>query len=80
MSQICPRPCSRLATAAVFISVGVVQFVVGTIFLRSKYVYLLAGPNFWTSAGVSVLYFIYTLIGNNIYRKIFFSFKGFLIC
>ncbi|GFX03236.1 uncharacterized protein TNCV_4848931 [Trichonephila clavipes] len=50
MPYLCPRPCGRLATAAVFVSVGVVQFIAGLILLKSKYVYLLAAPDFWTSA------------------------------
>lgn len=58
MPHVCPSACSRLATAAVFISVGVVQFVVGIILLRSNYVYLLAGPDFWTSFFVSLNFLI----------------------
>ncbi|CAL1287933.1 unnamed protein product [Larinioides sclopetarius] len=50
MPHSCPRPCGRLATAAVFVSVGVVQFIAGLILLKSKYVYLLSGPDFWTAA------------------------------
>ncbi|GBM48318.1 hypothetical protein AVEN_266267-1 [Araneus ventricosus] len=50
MPHSCPRPCGRLATAAVFVSVGVIQFIAGLILLKSKYVYLLSGPDFWTAA------------------------------
>lgn len=50
MPSVCPKPCSRLATAAVFISVGVVQLLAGVILLRSKYAELLSGPNFMTAS------------------------------
>ncbi|KAF8796238.1 hypothetical protein HNY73_000645 [Argiope bruennichi] len=50
MPHPCPRPCGRLATAVVFVSIGVVQFIAGLILLKSKYVYLLSGPDFWTAA------------------------------
>ncbi|XP_035231773.1 uncharacterized protein LOC118203600, partial [Stegodyphus dumicola] len=49
MPHMCPRSCSSLATAAVFVSVGVVQIFAGFIFLQSKYVYLLAAPDIWTA-------------------------------
>ncbi|GIX77395.1 uncharacterized protein CEXT_805741 [Caerostris extrusa] len=50
MSPRCPKPCGRLATAGVFVSIGVIQFIAGLILLKSKYVYLLAAPNMWTAA------------------------------
>ncbi|GFU07096.1 uncharacterized protein NPIL_136041 [Nephila pilipes] len=74
MLHPCPRPCGRLATAAVFVSVGVVQLIAGLILLKSKYVYLLAAPNFWTSASnlaVGSLLGISASVWQNIQRTSF---------
>ncbi|XP_015921818.1 serine-rich adhesin for platelets [Parasteatoda tepidariorum] len=45
MARCCPRACGRLAAAAVFISVGIVQVIAAIVLLKSKYAYLLFGPN-----------------------------------
>ncbi|GFR26727.1 uncharacterized protein TNCT_548541 [Trichonephila clavata] len=74
MPYLCPRPCGRLATAAVFVSVGVVQFIAGLILLKSKYVYLLAAPDFWTSASnlaVGSLIGISASVWQNIHKTSF---------
>ncbi|GFY67192.1 uncharacterized protein TNIN_418011 [Trichonephila inaurata madagascariensis] len=74
MPYLCPRPCGRLATAAVFVSVGVVQFIAGLILLKSKYVYLLAAPDFWTSASnlaVGSLIGISASVWQNIHKASF---------
>lgn len=49
MVRVCPQPCSQLATAVIFIIVGVIQLLVGVILLRSKYANLLSGPDFMTA-------------------------------
>ncbi|GFV98309.1 uncharacterized protein TNCV_622681 [Trichonephila clavipes] len=50
MVGVCPQPCSRLATAVIFIIVGVIQLLVGVILLRSEYANLLSGPDFLTAS------------------------------
>ncbi|GFU11870.1 uncharacterized protein NPIL_302561 [Nephila pilipes] len=59
MVRVCPQPCSRLATAAIFIIAGVVQLLVGVILMRSKYANLLSGPDFMTATtniGIGCIY------------------------
>ncbi|KAG8197431.1 hypothetical protein JTE90_014916 [Oedothorax gibbosus] len=49
MAHVCPKSCGRLATAAILIAVGVVQLIAGLVLIKSKYVYLLSAPDFWTA-------------------------------
>ncbi|KAG8194512.1 hypothetical protein JTE90_013264 [Oedothorax gibbosus] len=72
MAVFCPKPCGRLATAAVFIAVGVVQLLVGVILLRSKFADLLSGADFLTSATnlfVGCLYGIASSVWQNDAKK-----------
>ncbi|GBN46138.1 hypothetical protein AVEN_180009-1 [Araneus ventricosus] len=64
MTSLCPKPCSRLATAAVFMIIGVVQLLAGVILLRSKYADLLSGPDFMTGSSNIALGCIYGTISS----------------
>ncbi|GFR25909.1 uncharacterized protein TNCT_185481 [Trichonephila clavata] len=67
MVSVCPQPCSRLATAVIFIIVGVIQLLVGVILLRSEYANLLSGPDFLTAStniGTGCIYGITASIWN----------------
>ncbi|GFY62072.1 uncharacterized protein TNIN_292391 [Trichonephila inaurata madagascariensis] len=67
MVSVCPQPCSRLATAVIFIIIGVIQLLVGVILLRSEYANLLSGPDFLTAStniGTGCIYGITASIWN----------------
>ncbi|GIX79007.1 uncharacterized protein CEXT_200491 [Caerostris extrusa] len=74
MANVCPKPCGRLATAAFFIVIGVIQFLVGVILLRSKYADLLSGPDFLTASsnvGVGCVYGVLASIYGGTKQKSF---------
>ncbi|XP_035207864.1 uncharacterized protein LOC118182600 isoform X2 [Stegodyphus dumicola] len=49
MTRVCPRSCSLLASAVLYISTGIIQLGAGVILLRSNYAPLLVGPDVWTA-------------------------------